>query len=203
MKLPKSLLVATHNKGKFPEIQSLLAEIGIEAISAFEFNVPVPEEDGTTFAENAMIKAKAYAKATGLPAIADDSGICIEALENAPGIDSAPFAFNEKIGKTDFNYAFGKIFTALKEKGFDENSPEKPKAFFICNLAVFDPKTGEGANFEGRIDGHITFTPRGEKGFGYDPIFIKEGMDKTFAELDPDFKNSISHRVEAFKKLVG
>lgn len=200
--LPSKLLVATNNRGKFPEIQSLLKTLNIEAISAFEFGLEEPEEIGKTFAENALIKAKFYANKTGFPAIADDSGLCIEAMQNRPGIHSARFAFDEKIGKTNFPYAFEKIFSELEAKGFTKNSAEKPRAFFICNLAIFDPKTGLGENFEGEINGVISLEPRGSKGFGYDPIFIKDGLEKTFGEIDPNEKDAISHRAVAFRKLA-
>lgn len=196
--LPAKLLVATNNKGKFPEIQSLLKTLNIEAISAFEFALKEPEETGKTFAENAMIKAKFYAEKTGFATIADDSGLCIEAMQNRPGIHSARFAFDEKIGKTNFPYAFEKIFSELKNK----NNIEKPRAFFICNLAIFDATTGLEKNFEGRIDGTISPEPRGTKGFGYDPIFIKDGMEKTFGEIEPQEKDAISHRAEAFRQLA-
>jgi XTP/dITP diphosphohydrolase len=211
MKKISEILIATHNKGKFEEISSLLSEINIKAISPFEFNFIEPEENGSTFEENSQIKAKFYGNKTGLVSLADDSGICIEALNGAPGIDSAPFAVDET-GKRNFLYAFEKIF---KNK---EKINQNPNAYFICNLSLFIPKefflesnisnqNNDSKNefiisFEGRIDGKLTYPPKGEKGFGYDPIFIKNGMNKTFGEIDANEKDKASHRGNAFEKLI-
>jgi len=192
MILPKKILIATNNKGKFSEISAMLKSIGIEAIGTFEFNLEEPEETGKTFAENSLLKARFYGKKTNLVALADDSGLCVEAMSGKPGIHSARFALNEK-GEKDFPLAFKKIA---------ERTSENSKAFFICNLALFDPKTNFEISFEGRIDGNLIFPPRGNKGFGYDPIFIKNGMDKTFGEILPGEKDKISHRGAAFEKLL-
>ena len=188
----KKLLIATGNKGKFFEIESLLKPLGIEAIPATNFDLKEPEETGTTFAENSLIKAKFYAEKTNIPALADDSGLCVCAMNGAPGIHSARFALDEK-GEKNFPAAFAKI---------SEKISENSRAYFICNLTFFDPKNNFALSFEGRVDGNLTFPPRGSLGFGYDPIFIKDGMDKTFGEISAQEKDQISHRAKAFKKFV-
>ena len=200
--LPKKFLIATNNKGKFFEIESLLKSIHIESVPTFQFNLEEPEETGKTFAENSLLKAKFYAQKTGLVSLADDSGLCIEAMNGAPGIHSARFAIDEnglsdevqrtKTDKKNFPATFKKIA---------EKISENPRAHFICNLAVFDPKTNFEIFFEGRVDGILTFPARGNQGFGYDPIFIKNGMEKTFGEISAEEKDKISHRAEAFRKL--
>jgi XTP/dITP diphosphohydrolase len=189
--LPKKFLIATNNKGKFFEIESLLKSINIESVPTFQFNLEEPEEIGKTFAENSLLKAKFYAEKTGLVSLADDSGLCIEAMNAAPGIHSARFAIDEK-GEKNFPAAFKKI---------SEKISENPRAYFICNLAIFDPKTNFEIFFEGRVDGTLTFPARGNQGFGYDPIFIKNGMEKTFGEISAAEKDKISHRAAAFEKL--
>ena len=198
--LPKKLLIATNNKGKFTEIKSLLDQINIEAISSFQFNIAEPEETGANFAENSLLKAKFYGKKTGFFSLADDSGLCVEALNGTPGIHSARFTIDEKTGEKNFSLAFTKIFSELKKIGI--NSDKKIAAYFICNLSLFDPQTNFQISFEGRVDGKLIFPPRGNKGFGYDPIFIKSGMNKTFGEIDSEIKEKISHRSDAFNKLV-
>ncbi len=197
---PSKILIATNNKGKFSEIKDLLKQINIEAISASQFNLEEPEETASTFAGNALIKAKFYAKKTNIFALADDSGLCVEALNGEPGIHSARFAVDEKTGEKNFPLAFEKIFKELEKIGLDKNS--KPSAYFICNLTIFDPKTDFSISFEGRVDGNLIFPPRGNKGFGYDPIFIKNGMSETFSEIDPQLKDQISHRADAFNKFL-
>ncbi len=189
--LPTQLLIATNNGGKFLEIEALLKSINIHAIPASQFNLSEPEETGKTFAENSLLKAKFYATKTNLTALADDSGICIEALNGEPGIHSARFAIDES-GKKNFPLAFEKI-----EKKINGN----PSAHFICNLSLFNPKTNFSISFEGRIDGTLTFPARGNNGFGYDPIFIKNGMTKSFGEITSEEKDRISHRADAFKKF--
>ena len=191
-KLPAEILVATNNRGKFVEIEELLKSIEIKAVPTFDLNIPEPEETGLTFAENSLLKAKYYAQKTNLFSLADDSGLCIEALNGAPGIYSARWAKNSD-GKNDFESAFKKIAAKITENY---------RAHFICNLTLFDPKTNFSISFEGRADGNLTFPPRGNKGFGYDPIFIKNGMNQTFGEIDPREKDLISHRGDAFQKLV-
>ncbi len=192
MTYPSRLLIATNNKGKFLEISSLLAPFKIEAVPTFKFDLTEPEESGKTFAENSLIKAKYYAKKTGLIALADDSGLCVEAMNGEPGIHSARFALDEKNEK-NFPAAFEKIAQKI-----NKNS----RAYFICNLTIFDPQTDFSISFEGRVDGNLSFPPRGNKGFGYDPIFIKDGIEKTFGEIDADEKDKISHRGEAFLKFI-
>jgi len=191
--IPKQLLIATNNKGKFFEIESLLNQINIKAVPTFQFNIEEPEETGKTFAENSLLKARYYGSTTGLMALADDSGLCVDAMNGEPGIYSARFAKNER-GESDFNFAFEKISAAIKNNNY--------AAHFICNLALFDPKTNFEISFEGRVDGNLTFPALGNKGFGYDPIFIKNGMNQTFGEIDPEEKDQISHRADAFLKLV-
>lgn len=191
--IPKQLLIATNNKGKFFEIESLLNQINIKAVPTFQFNIEEPEETGKTFAENSLLKARYYGSKTALMALADDSGLCVDAMNGEPGIYSARFAKNDH-GENDFNFAFEKISAAIKNNNY--------AAHFICNLAFFDPKTNFEISFEGRVDGNLTFPARGNKGFGYDPIFIKNGMNQTFGEIDPKEKDQISHRADAFLKLV-
>lgn len=188
----EKLLIATNNKGKFEEISALLSPFKIQAIPTFQFNLEEPDETGKTFEENSLIKAKYYAKKTGLIALADDSGLCIDAMNGKPGIYSARFAMNEK-GEKDFGNAFKKIA---------QNISQNSAAHFICNLTLFDPNTDFAISFEGRVDGKLLAQPRGNQGFGYDPIFIKNGMEKTFGEISPDDKDQISHRGEAFKKFI-
>ena len=190
--LPQEILIATNNRGKFNEIADLLKMINITAIPTFDLNIAEPEETGLTFQENSLLKAKYYAKITNLFSLADDSGLCVEAMNGAPGIYSARFAKNND-GKNDFDFAFKKIAAEI-----NENS----RAYFICNLTLFDPKTDFTISFEGRVDGNLISPPRGNKGFGYDPIFIKDGLNQTFGEIEPELKDQISHRGEAFKKLV-
>lgn len=187
----KKLLLASGNAGKVKEIGKLLAPFAIEVISAKEFNLVEPEENGQTFIENAEIKAKYYGDKTGLPALADDSGLCILALNGKPGIYSARWAGAEK------NFA-----TAMKtiEQEIGDN-PDK-SAYFACALSLYWPSDGHIESVEGRVTGTLTFPARGESGFGYDPIFIAENHNKTFAEIDPAEKQKISHRADAFKKLI-
>ena len=191
--IPTQLLIATNNKGKFFEIESLLNQINIKAVPTFQFNIEEPEETGKTFAENSLLKARYYGSKTGLISLADDSGLCVDAINGEPGIYSARFAKNDR-GENDFNFAFEKISAAIKNNNY--------AAHFICNLTIFDPKTNFEISFEGRVDGNLTFPALGDKGFGYDPIFIKNGMNQTFGEIDPKQKDQISHRADAFLKLV-
>lgn len=197
MQLPRKILVATNNSGKFVEISDLLKKLNIEAIKVPE-GVFEPDETGATFAENSLLKAKYYATKTGFIALADDSGLCVEALEGAPGVHSARFALDE-LGKKNFPHAFEKIFNSLKEKGL---KPSGSKAYFICNLTIFDPQTNFSVSFEGRVDGVLNFPALGNQGFGYDPIFIKNGMSQTFGEILAEEKDAISHRADAFMQLI-
>jgi len=188
------LVLATHNPGKVRELDALLRPYGVEISSAADHQVPEPEETGTTFAENAALKAHHTAQATGLPALADDSGLAVDALAGAPGIYSARWGGVHK----DFALAMERVQQELQSKGMD---PEGANAHFICHLTLALPD-GSQEDFEGTIHGTLTFPPRGDKGFGYDPIFIAKGHDLTFAEIEPDKKHAISHRADAFAKFI-
>jgi XTP/dITP diphosphohydrolase len=194
VKLPRGshLVVASHTEGKVREIKALLGPHGILPVSAGSLGLPEPIEDGTTFAANAKIKAVASATGSGHAALADDSGLCVEALDGAPGIYSARWAGPSK----DFRIAMNRIHDELRHKGLTTS-----RAKFVCALCVAQP-SGEMQVFEGEVHGHLAFPPRGDRGFGYDPIFIADGMDQTFAEIDPARKHAISHRAKAFEKLL-
>jgi XTP/dITP diphosphohydrolase len=194
MRLPRGtqLVVASHNAGKVREIKALLGPHGIEAISAGSLGLAEPEETGTTFAANAQIKALAAAKAGRHAALADDSGLCVDALDGAPGIHSARWAGPTK----DFRIAMTRIHDELRHKGLSTSA-----AKFVCALCVALP-SGEQQTFEGEVRGSLTFPPRGDHGFGYDPIFVADGMEQTFAEIDPARKHAMSHRAKAFEKLL-
>lgn len=187
------LVLATHNQGKVREIADLLKPYIDKFYSAGELNLPSPEETGTTFVENAELKARASALAIGKPALADDSGLAVSALGGAPGVVSADWAEKED-GTRDFDMAMARVH---KEMG----DAEDRSAAFICVLSLAWPD-GHIESFEGRVNGEIIMTARGEKGFGYDPIFVPSGYDITFAEMDAAEKHKISHRADAFKKLV-
>lgn len=194
------LVIATHNAGKLKEISALLAPYGLECISAGALGLPEPAETGTTFVENALIKARASAEASGLPALADDSGLSVAALDGRPGVYTADWAerqhFEGSPGR-DWYMAMGKVEGMLQAKG-----PDTPRdAWFSCTLALAWPD-GEYAVYEGRVDGALTWPPRGDKGFGYDPVFVPTGGTQTFAEIEPEAKHAISHRADAFAKLV-
>ena len=193
-------VIATHNAGKLKEIAALLASYGVECVSAGDLGLPEPEETGTTFVENALIKARAAAEASGFAALADDSGLSVAALGGRPGVYTADWAerqwFEGQKGR-DWYMAMGKIEGLLQASG-----PETPRdAWFSCVLAIAWPD-GESAVYEGRVDGSLTWPPRGEKGFGYDPVFVPVGASETFAEIDPEEKHRISHRADAFAKLT-
>ncbi len=192
------IVIASHNPGKVREIGDLLAPLGYSVVSAGELGLPEPVEDGATFAENALIKARAAAAASGLAALADDSGLCVDALGGEPGIHSARWGGPEK----DFGMAMRKIEERLKEAGASDPADARArKAHFACALALAWPD-GAAEVFEGQVHGHLTWPPRGEKGFGYDPVFIPEGHDITFAEMAPEKKHAMSHRARAFEKLL-
>jgi len=197
---PGKLVIASHNQGKVKEIRTLLAPYGIEPVSAAELGLPEPEETGTTFTENALLKAHASAQGAQLPALADDSGLCVAALDGAPGVYTADWAerqaFESGPGR-DWYMAMGKVEGKLAEQGADANR----SAYFTCTLALVWPD-GHEEIFEGRVNGSLTWPPRGTLGFGYDPVFVPEGGERTFAELDPAEKQAMSHRADAFKKLV-
>jgi XTP/dITP diphosphohydrolase len=187
-----TLVVASHNQGKVREINDLLAPFGIVTKGAAELGLPEPEETETTFAGNAALKARAAADAGGLPALADDSGLAVTALDGAPGIYSARWAGETK----DFGFAMRRVERELTEKGTEDFS-----AKFVCALALAEPGK-EPEIFEGEVHGHLVFPPRGTKGFGYDPIFVADGMSETFGEMEPARKHAMSHRARAFAKLA-
>ena len=194
------LVIATHNAGKLREIQAMLAPYGIDCLAAGALGLPEPAETGKTFTENGLIKARAAAEASGLTALADDSGLCVSALGGRPGVYTADWAdrqwFEGPAGR-DWYMAMGKVEGLLSEQGPDVDR----SAHFACVLALAWPD-GASAVYEGRVTGSLTWPPRGERGFGYDPVFVAEGMSQTFAELDPEQKHRISHRADAFAKLV-
>lgn len=186
------LVIASHNPGKVREIGELLAGFDVEVVSAGALNLPEPEETGTTFAENAALKARAAASGSSLPALADDSGLCVHALGGEPGIYSARWAGPSK----DFTVAMNKVEGELSARGLHDRG-----AAFVCALTLAWPDGAE-ETFEGGIEGQLIWPPRGTRGFGYDPMFVPEGHDITFGEMDPAAKHAISHRARAFAKLV-
>jgi XTP/dITP diphosphohydrolase len=205
-RITRRLVIATHNPGKLAEMRDLLAPYGIDAISAGELKLKEPDETGMTFRDNARIKAEAAAKATGLPAFADDSGLAVDALDGAPGIHSARWAGADR----DFRRAMETIETKLHERG--ATMPDRRKAHFVSALCVAWPD-GHLEEFEARVDGTLVWPPRGDKGFGYDPMFLPDGQEhgqlQTFGEMASDEKHSLpprgkglSHRARAFLKLA-
>lgn len=197
---PGKLVIASHNQGKVAEMRILLEPFGMELVSAGDLGLPEPKETGTTFAENALLKAHASARGSGLPALADDSGLCVAALGGAPGVYTADWAERQPYeggpGR-DWYMAMGKVEGKLAELGPDTNR----SAYFISTLALAWPG-GDEALFEGRAPGSLTWPPRGNMGFGYDPVFVPEGRTLTFAELEQDVKMALNHRTVAFAKLV-
>jgi len=206
---PGRLVIASHNQGKVREIAALLGRYGIEPVSAAELGLPEPDETGTNFLDNADLKARAAADLSGMVALADDSGLCVEALGNRPGIFSARWAVVERghvpandepghlEGARDFGFAMRRVQAELEALGPGVSR----NAHFVCALALVWPD-GQSEWFEGRVEGTLVWPPRGDKGFGYDPMFVPEGHDQTFGEMDPDEKHAISHRAAAFRKLV-
>lgn len=188
------LLIASGNKGKVKEIRELLAGYPVSIVSTADFDVVEPEETGKTFIDNAILKAEYYGKATGLPALADDSGLAVDMLGGAPGIYSARWAGENK----DFSVAFKRLQDETKAKQLPAGTI---KAHFVCALALWWPD-GHCETVEGKVFGTLTFPPRGEQGFGYDPIFIADGQTLTFGEMPAGQKHAISHRADAFRKLV-
>lgn len=190
---PGKLVIASHNEGKVREIRELLAPYGIEPVSAGSLGLPEPDETGTTFVANAELKARSATDLSGLPALADDSGLCVEALGGEPGIFSARWAGEAK----DFGLAM-----QLVEDNLGRVGPHAGRdAHFVCALSLCWPD-GHVENFEGRVDGTLVWPPRGDKGFGYDPMFQPWHHDVTFGEMDPAAKHAMSHRADAFRKLV-
>lgn len=188
--IEKKLILATHNQGKIKEFEALLAPYGIETASAQGY--PEPVEDGDTFAQNALIKARALAKASGLPALADDSGLCVHALNDRPGIYSARYNDPKKNG---FAYA-------MKCLNDELGDAKDRTAHYVCALALVKPD-GREEVFEGRIDGTLVYpVQEGTHGFGYDPMFVPDGYDRSFAQLPDELKNGISHRARAIALFV-
>jgi XTP/dITP diphosphohydrolase len=191
------LVIATHNLGKLREIAALVEPLGLECVGAEELGLPEPEEIGVTFADNADLKAREAADLSGLPALADDSGLCVDALQGRPGIFSARWAEDED-GNRDWMRAMERVWRETEAAGPEAGHD----AHFACALAIAWPNDGQTETFEGRVDGTLVWPPRGTRGFGYDPMFVPVGREQTFGELDPEFKHSISHRADAFRKLV-
>jgi XTP/dITP diphosphohydrolase len=196
------LVIASHNPGKLREMRELLARYGVTAVSAGELGLPEPEETGTSFRENAAIKAASAAQGSGLPAFADDSGLVVEALGGEPGIHSARWAGPDR----DFGRAMAEVARRLAACG--ANSPEKRGAHFVSALCVAWPD-GHLEEFEGRVAGQIVFPPCGDKGFGYDPVFLPDGLERTFGEMSSEEKHGLppigrglSHRARAFLELA-
>jgi XTP/dITP diphosphohydrolase len=192
---PGRLLAATHNPGKVRELTDLLSDIGFKAVSAGELGLPEPEETADTFHGNAELKAVAAARGAGEPALADDSGLACDGLAGAPGIYSARWAGPSK----DFRAAMQKVEDALKAETTEDGEVDR-RASFVSVLSLAWPD-GHVVSFEGIVRGQLVFPPRGEKGFGYDPIFVPEGETETFGEMDPARKHAMSHRAVAFAKL--
>ena len=185
----EKIIIASHNEGKVSEIKDLLKNYNLNIISSSELGIDEPEENGSSFEENALIKSSTTSKLSKTVSISDDSGLCVNSLNGDPGIYSARWAGPDK----DFLYAANEINKSLIEKESKDLS-----AYFICVLAVSWPD-GDYKTFKGRVDGTLTFPPRGNNGFGYDPIFIPKGHESTFGEMEPKYKHSISHRNKAFE----
>lgn len=184
------LVIASHNPGKVREIADLVAPYGVTAVPAGELGLPEPEETGTSFRENARIKSTAAARRARAPALADDSGLVVPSLGGDPGIHSARWAGTGR----DFSLAMERVERAL------EGAAER-RAYFVCALSLAWPD-GQVEDFEGRVDGTLVWPPRGTRGFGYDPMFMPDGHDETFGEMEPAEKHALSHRARAFAKLV-
>jgi XTP/dITP diphosphohydrolase len=197
MKKIEKLVIATHNLGKLREIEELLAPLGIACVGAAELELPEPEEIGNTFVDNADLKAREAADLSGLPALADDSGLSVDALHGLPGVFSARWAEDEA-GNRDWMRAMERLWSRLEAEGPDASRD----AHFACALSLAWPNDGMVESFEGRVDGTLVWPPRGEKGFGYDPIFVPAGHDQTFGEMNAAEKHKISHRADAFRKFV-
>jgi XTP/dITP diphosphohydrolase len=200
------IVVASHNEGKLREIAELIAPFGLEARPAAEYGLPEPDETGTTFEENAYLKAHAAAAATGLPALSDDSGMCVDALDGAPGVYTANWAETAD-GKRDFRVAMQKVEDLLQEKGVVD--PRDRTARFVAVICLAWPD-GYAEYYRGEASGRLTWPPRGELGFGYDPVFLPDGHDKTFGEMTaaqkhgwkPGQAKALSHRARAFQKFA-
>jgi XTP/dITP diphosphohydrolase len=196
-RIGERLVIATHNPGKLREIAELIEPLGIACVGAEELKLPEPEEIGNSFVDNADLKAREAADLSGLPALADDSGIAVDALGGLPGIFSARWAEDGQ-GDRDWNRAMERVWTRLEQAGPDVSRD----AHFACALSLAWPNDGQIESFEGRVDGKLVWPPRGDKGFGYDPMFVPAGFEQTFGEMEPAEKHKISHRARAFAKLV-
>ena len=192
----KRWVIASHNAGKLNEIADLLRPYAIETISAPALNLVVPEETGKDFCANARLKAEAAAQISGLPALADDSGLVVPALGGAPGIYSARWAGPDQ----DFAYAMQQVEQAMLDRDAKEGRSVERNAYFTCALAVAWPD-GSLNLFEGHAYGQLIWPPRGQRGFGYDPIFVPDGYAQTYGEMDPALKYGMSHRAVAFSQL--
>lgn len=188
----RRLVVASHNKGKVREIAQLLARYPIDVVSAGELALPEPDETEPTFVGNALIKSRAASRLSGYPALADDSGLCVDALNGDPGIYSARWAGAAK----DFDAAMAEVHRQMQK-----SPAQRKSARFVCALALSWPD-GQDLTFEGEIEGAIVWPVRGTLGFGYDPMFVPDGYDKTFGEMNPAEKHAMSHRARAFAKFV-
>lgn len=203
--LGNRIVVASHNEGKLYEIAALIAPFGLEAKSAAEYGLPEPEETGTTFEENAYLKAFAAASATGLPALSDDSGICVDALDGEPGVYTADWA--ETGNGRDFDLAMRKVQEKLA--AINAVTPEQRSSRFVAVICLAFPN-GEAEYYRGEIEGHVVWPPRGKNNFGYDPMFQPEGYDTTFGEMETEDKHgwapgqdfALSHRARAFQKFA-
>jgi XTP/dITP diphosphohydrolase len=193
----EKLVIATHNPGKLREIAELIEPLGIACVGAEELGLPETEEIGNTFLDNADLKAREAADLSGLPALADDSGLTVDALHGLPGIFSARWA-EDADGNRDWMRAMERVWKRLEAAGPDASRDAR----FACALSLAWPNDGQIESFEGRVDGTLVWPPRGDKGFGYDPIFVPAGHAQTFGEMDPAEKHRISHRARAFEKLV-
>ncbi len=202
----QKIVVASHNAGKLREFADLMRPFGFEAKSAKDYGLPEPAETGTTFEENAYIKAYAAAKATGLPALSDDSGLCVDALDGAPGVYTANWA-ERPDGSRDFGMAMRKTETALQDVGATE--PNQRTGRFVAVICLAFPD-GEAEYYRGEVEGTLVWPPRGTLGFGYDPVFLPNGFDKTFGEMNAEEKHgwkpgqaeALSHRARAFQKFA-
>lgn len=190
----RKLLVATHNAGKLEEMRQMFAPLGVEVVGAADFGLPEPEETETSFAGNARIKARSAMELSGLPVLADDSGITVDGLDGAPGVYTADWA--ETPDGRDFMQAMRRTWEELEARGV----PEPRTAQFRATLLMMWPD-GHEELFEGIAPGHLVWPPRGVAGHGYDPIFVPDGHDRTYAEMSAKEKNAISHRADAFRKL--
>ena len=193
---PGPLVLATHNPGKLREIAELVEPHALDPRSAGDLGLPEPQETGDTFLANAELKARAAAEGSGLPALADDSGLAVPALDGAPGIRSARWAGPGK----DVSVAMERVHDELRDRGVRLTDPG-PAACFVCVLCLAWPD-GETLAFEGRVEGTLVWPPRGGRGFGYDPLFLPEGASETFGEIEPAAKHRMSHRARAFEKLL-